>query len=168
MCFGEREQWDRMLALLTFLLLILPFYQGMNRYLLQTYGGASVHQFSAVFLIIDGVAFMAESAIFFAMSRNLSNSRSVYFYCIVLVLLVVDSCWGGFAVQHAGEGAKAAIYSWIMLNVAMSVILGILAYFGSKYSARANSGLIVATAGTVAMFIRTIFDYLISWDFYFS
>lgn len=52
-CVSEREngaiQWDRMLALLTFLLLILPFYQGMNRYLLQTYGGASVHQFSAVF-----------------------------------------------------------------------------------------------------------------------
>jgi hypothetical protein len=45
-------QWKSTFALLTFLLLVLPFYQGMNRYLLQTYGTPGT-KFSAVFLVID-------------------------------------------------------------------------------------------------------------------
>jgi hypothetical protein len=157
-------QWDRTLALLTFLLLILPFYQGMNRYLLQTYGGIPTPQFSALFLIFDGIAFMTESAIFFAMSRNLSNSRSVYFYWIVFVLLLVDSCWGISSVQHASEGAKVAIYSWIKLNAVTCAFLLFLILALARWFSKA----VVAGVGTAAMLVRTVVDYMISWDFYFS
>lgn len=156
-------QWDRLLALFTFLLLILPFYQGMNRYLLQTYGGpaASSNQ-AAVFLIIDGVAFMAESALFFAMSRNLANSRWVYFYCIVLALLAVDTIWGLLALQHATSGASVAIRSWIKLNAVSCVFLLLLIWLGRRFPAFA-----VALVSAFAMLVRTILDYIISWDFYF-
>jgi hypothetical protein len=165
---------DRIFALLTFLSFILPFYQGMNRYLLQTYGGTPTPQFAPVFLIIDGVSFMAESAIFFAMSRNLANDRWAYFYSIVIVLLIVDSCWGISALQHASEGAKTAIRSWITLNFITSGILlfalvGLVLsgkyqdILGSRY---ANA--VVAGVATIGMVIRTTFDYVISWDFYFS
>jgi hypothetical protein len=152
------------LALLTFLLLVLPFYQGMNRYLLQTYGTpTSGEKFSAVFLIIDGVAFMAESALFFAMSRNLPNARWSYFYSIVLVLLLVDTCWGISAIQHASSQAQVAIRSWIALNAGSCVFLLALIWWGRKFS-----DVWVALVGMIATLIRTIFDYLISWDFYFS
>jgi hypothetical protein len=157
-------QWDRTLALLTFLLLILPFYQGMNRYLLQTYGGTPTPQFSPLFLIFDGVAFMAESAIFFAMSRNLSDSRAVCFYWMVFVLLLVDSFSGFSAVQHARECAKVAIYSWIVLNVVTCAGLLLILAFAKRFSSMAA----VAAVGTAAMLARTVTDYMISWDFYFS
>ena len=157
-------QWDRSLALVTFLLLILPFYQGMNRYLLQTYGGpAAAGNQAAVFLIIDGVAFLVESALFFAMSRNLPNSRWVYFYSIVLALLAVDTIWGISALQHASSGASVAIWSWIKLNACSCMLLLGLIGWGRKFSALA-----VASVGAAAMLARTILDYIISWDFYFS
>ena len=155
-------QWDRIPALLTFLLLVLPFYQGMNRYLLQTYGTSGT-KFSAVFLVLDGVAFMAESALFFAMSRNLPNSRWAYFYWIVLALLVVDTCWGFSAIQHASPAALATIGMWMKLNAAFSVALLLLMWLGTKVPDFA-----VAMLGMLAMLVRTIFDYRISWDFYFS
>lgn len=157
-------QWDRSLALITFLLLILPFYQGMNRYLLQTYGGpAAASNQAAVFLIIDGVAFMAESALFFAMSRNLPNSRWVYFYWIVLALLAVDTIWGISALQHASNCASVAIWSWIRLNAGTCIFLLLLIGVGRKFS-----DLSVASVGAAAMLARTIGDYIISWDFYFG
>lgn len=159
-------QWDRTFALLTFLLLILPFYQGMNKYLLQTYGGTAPSSagFSPVFLIFDGVAFLIESALFFAMSRNLANSRGAYFYWIVLALLAVDSLWGVSAIQHASEGAKVTIMSWIKLNVGFVLFLLFL-ILGLK---RWLPVLAVVAIGTIAMLVRTIMDYWISWDFYFS
>ena len=53
--------WTKLYALAIFLLLIRPFYQGMNRYLLMTYGEqAPTPRPHSVFLIIDGVAFMTE------------------------------------------------------------------------------------------------------------
>jgi uncharacterized RDD family membrane protein YckC len=106
---------------------------------------------------------MAESALFFAMSRNLPNSRWTYFYWIVLALLVVDTCWGFSAIQHASPEASATICRWIMLNAAFSVGLLGLRWLGTKVS-----NFTVAMVGMFAMLVRTIFDYWISWDFYFS
>ncbi len=113
---GGDIQWDRLPALLTFLVLILPFYQGMNRYLLLTYGAvpASQHQYSAIALIIDGAAFMVELAVFFAMSRNLANSRWRYFYWIVLFLLVVDTLWGFSALLHPHDTTTPILQGWMI------------------------------------------------------
>jgi hypothetical protein len=159
---GGDIQWDRLPALLTFLFLILPFYQGMNRFLLLNYGGesASQHHYSAIALIIDGVAFMAESAVFFAMSRNLANSRWRYLYGIVLFLLLIDSCWGLTVLARTSD---PTVLGWVVLNIAFSIVLVILIWRGPKFSDSS-----VAIAGTAAMLIRTIIDYWISWDFYFS
>jgi hypothetical protein len=160
-------QWDRTLGLITFLLLILPFYQGMNRYLLQTYGVAAApsHPWPAVRFVLDGAAFLIESAVFFAMSRNLVNNRWRYFYSIVLVLLLVDSCWGLSALAYASPGASVAIESWIKLNVGFSIFLVLLIWLGKKWD---WDDLAVAVIGAIAMLGRTICDYVISWDFYFS
>jgi hypothetical protein len=167
-CVSEKKhgaiECNRLPALFTFLLLILPFYQGMDRYLLQTYGGAAAAGNQASkFLVIDGVAFMAESALFFAMSRNLSNSRWVYFYWIVGALLIVDTCWGAFALLHVPSCASATIQSWMILNVATCVGLLFVLWL-----VRRCSDLTVASVGAIAMFARTFGDYWISWDFYFG
>jgi uncharacterized membrane protein len=162
---GGEIQWDRLPALLTFLLLVLPFYQGMNRYLLLTYGGepAAQHHYSTISLIIDGASFMVESAVFFAMSRNLANSRWQYFYLIVLFLLVVDTLWGLSTHLHPHDQTTPVLKSWMVLNLVFAVIVALLIRFG-----RGLTDAQTAIVGTVAMFIRTVIDYVLSWDFYFS
>lgn len=105
---GEFIHWNRLYSLGSFLLLILPFYQGMNRYLLVTYGvGGSLPQPYAPFLIIDGAAFMVESALFFVLSRTLRLEEWQKFYWVVFVLLVFDSLWGITIHLHSNTEANA-------------------------------------------------------------
>jgi hypothetical protein len=164
---GGSIQWDRMAGLLTFLLLMLPFYNGMNRYLLLTYGGepGADHKYSAIASIIDGATFLAESAAFFAMSRNLAETRWKYFYWMVLFLLVVDTCWGFSAQLHPHDETTQILTGWMKLNLEFSGVLLLLIFVGSGFKDRDRT---IAIFGTFAMLIRTIIDYWIFWDFYFS
>ena len=53
---GDRTiQWDRLPALISFLFLIVPFYQGMSRYFYITYSDINkMPQPYSVFLMFDG------------------------------------------------------------------------------------------------------------------
>lgn len=152
--------WDRVLALFSFLLLIVPFYQGMSRYFFITYSDpAKFPQPYSAFLMFDGFAFMCESALFFIMSRALSLAQWRRYYCSVLVLLAVDSLWGVVAQTTHGT----AIAPWIYLNVVFGIVL-IIILFVFRHEARSYYA---SSFGLAAMFVRTFFDYYFSWNFYF-
>jgi nucleoside 2-deoxyribosyltransferase len=161
---NEYINWGKLYALAAFLLLILPFYQGMNKYLLITYGdlneGARPH---SIFLIIDGLAFMLESALFFAMSRTLGLEHWARFYVVVFILLAVDSLWGFSVRLHSNAASVRVIEHWTMLNLVTIVLLALLIEFGRSFP-RPH---LLASLGLVGMLARTILDYWISWDFYF-
>lgn len=111
---GDRVvHWDRLPALIAFLVLVFPFYQGMSRYFFTTYGNLDVlpKPYSAS-LMFDGIAFTCESALFFVMSRALSPSQWWRYNITVLVLLLIDSIWGVLANLIHGT----PIESWIILN----------------------------------------------------
>jgi hypothetical protein len=153
-------QWDRLLALFSFLLLIVPFYQGMSRYFFVTYSDPlKVPQPYSAFLMFDGVAFMCESALFFVMSRALSLAQWRRYYWSVLSLLAVDSLWG--TVAETTHGIQIA--PWIILNVVFGIIL-VAILFWFRREARSYSA---ASIGLAAMFVRTVLDYYFSWNFYF-
>ncbi len=87
--------WDRLPALLSFLFLAFPFFHGMSRYFFVTY----IHTTTppphyAVYLMIDGIAFLFESAMFFVMSRTLSAGQWRRYYLSVLLLLAIDVAVG--------------------------------------------------------------------------
>lgn len=156
--------WQKLYALASFLLLILPFYQGMNRYLLITYGEqAPTPKPDSVFLIIDGVSFMIESALFFAMSRTLGIDKWQRFYWIVFTLLVVDSAWGSTVWMHATPPASEVIAAWLILNAVTAIFIFLFIIFGPCL----RKLHVLAALGTFAMLVRTVRDYWISWDFYF-
>jgi hypothetical protein len=156
--------WQKLYALASFLLLILPFYQGMNRYLLITYGEqAPTPKPDAVFLIIDGASFMIESALFFAMSRTLGIDKWRRFYWVVFTLLVVDSVWGATVMMHATSPASEVIARWLKLNVVTAIFILLFIIFGRRF----RKLHLLAALGTFAMLVRTVCDYRISWDFYF-
>jgi hypothetical protein len=57
--------WKRLPALLSFLFLIWPFFQGMNRYFYATYKPDALPQPYSLYLSIDGILFTIEAALFF-------------------------------------------------------------------------------------------------------
>lgn len=156
-------QWEKLYALGSFLFLILPFYQGMNKYLLVTYGEnvPAASRPGAVFLIIDGVAFMIESAFFFVMSRTLGLDQWKRFYWVVAVLLVVDSVWGLTAGLHAN--GSPVIQSWVKLNVVTVPAILVFLFLFRK----ATNLHWPAAIGMFGMLVRTVMDYWLTWTFYF-
>src|SRR5579872_480039 len=68
--------WPKLPALCSFLLLIIPFYQGMSRYFFVTYADLSkLPEPYSIYLMIDTTFFLAESALFFVMSRTLAMEK---------------------------------------------------------------------------------------------
>jgi hypothetical protein len=159
---------EKLYALASFLLLILPFYQGMNKYLLSTYGesaqGPSPHP---AFIIIDGLSFMAESALFFAMSRTLDLKFFNRFYWLAIILLTIDSVWGLTVDLHSNTNAAKTVEQWVALNIITIILAAPLNYFFGKVATDLSLR-VPAMVGLLGMLIRTVVDYKISWDFYFG
>jgi hypothetical protein len=151
--------WDRLVTLLSFLLLIFPFYQGTFRYFVFTYGDANaVPDYYSAYIMFDSIAFLAEAALFFIMSRALSPSHWDTYYGSVLVLLFLDSFWGLMAAKFH----HTPIEAWIYLNIGFGVIVGVMLLARKKLSNE-----IATAAGFTAVLIRTGLDYYLSWNFYF-
>jgi hypothetical protein len=154
--------WDRLPALLAFVFLIVPFFQGTVRYFYLTY--ESKQQLPAnydQFLLIDGASFLTEAALFFAMSRAITPTRWRALYGCIICLLVVDSIWSGIEYWHGALPSP----DWIVLNIGLSVILVVL-----LLSIRTYEGWKMWAAlcfGAAAVIIRTVLDYQWGWTYYF-
>ena len=154
---GKFIHWNGLYSLCSFLLLILPFYQGMNRYLLVTYGDVAALPTSGPFLV--SAEFMVESALFFVLSRTLRPEEWQHFYWVVVVLLVFDSIWWILrAPPHA------TIQGWTILNLVTSIFILALLLLGRRLPYQPH---LPAAIGTAAMLVRTIIDYWVSWSLFF-
>lgn len=157
---ARRLAWDRLPALLSLLVLILPFYQGMSRYFFLTYGRveAMPHPYAA-FLCFDSVNFLVESALFFIMTQALPAASWRRFSGAVLTLLMVDCVWVGMSTWlHASP-----IEPWMLVNIgASAVLLGVL--IGVP---RQAPPLTVAIGVLLLVLCRSGLDYALSWSFYF-
>jgi hypothetical protein len=154
---AEKEEdrhihWDRLWSLISFLFLIIPFFQGMSRYYYVEYVDNKITAHYAIWLIFDGVAFLIEAALFFVMSRTLSPVLWQRFYLSVLALFVVDSVWALFSY----ETHHVPILPWLALNVTSIIVFTTLIY---KFRAPRTA--------CIAVVIRTILDYYVMWYFYF-
>jgi hypothetical protein len=152
--------WNRLPALLSCLLLVLPFYQGMNRYFFLTYGRmeAMPRPYSA-YLTFDCLNFLAEVVLFFIMAHALPAVRWRRVNGAVLALLLVDCAWVGLSTWlHASP-----IEPWMLVNIGASVVLlALLVGMPAQCPPM--------TAATMAMLVvlgRTGLDYWLSWSFYF-
>lgn len=153
--------WDRIGPLLILLLFLLPFFQGMNRYFFVTYGDASaLPRPYAVSLIVDGLFFSLEAALFFVMSRSLSPQRWRRFFASVLALLTADSLWAWIAIAWH----NSPVEPWLILNVISGIATLVL--LGLCRSEKELRPFVTAIA-VVAALVRTVVDYNAMWSFYF-
>ncbi len=150
--------WGRILGLISFLLLIVPFFQGMHRYYYTVYMVPTRPQPYAIFLSFDAFIFLVDAALFFVMSRALAIEQWHRFYFTVLLLLIVDSVWGVVVFLFHSD----AVLRWLVLNAVTIPIFVLLRYFFRDPKSVWGAGLCFLTMAS-----RTISDYYIMWDFYY-
>ena len=154
------QLWHRLPSLLSFLLLILPFYQGMSRYFFLTYGQVeTMPRPYAAYLSFDCVNFLAEVVLFFILAHALPAARWRRFAGAALTLLVMDCVWVGLSTWlHASP-----IEPWMLVNVGSGVVLlGLLVGMPAQCPRVTASCAVMLLVGC-----RTALDYWLSWSFYF-
>lgn len=145
-------------ALLSFIIIIVTFYLGMDRYFWRSYITPQALPSSyAAHLMFDSFLFMMESALFFAMSRNLHEDRWRTFYGLVAVLLVVDIVW----CIHGSILGPSSFVGWIEWDVIFLVCIGVLLRFKPRDRLAAFSGLAVTA-------MITVVSYSVFWKLYFA
>ncbi len=121
----ERKlHWDQLLALVSFLLLVLPFFQGMSGHFFIEYHEGPMRDTYAKWLLLDCIAFTVEGALFFVLSRTVSARQWERFYFTVVLLLVVDGAWA-FIELMFHDSAALAIRTWFWLDLVFLVLFGL-------------------------------------------
>ena len=150
--------WDRLMALVALLLLLIPFYHGMGRYFYNVYRTNDRPDPYSAFLVLDALAFTLEASLFFVMSRALPRVQWRRFYTAVVCILIIDTLWGSIVwLSHT-----QSIIGWVILNlVFLPIFIVILCRF-PKYESKWGPSLSLLVMG-----IRTVADYATAWKFYF-
>jgi hypothetical protein len=150
---------DRIPALISFMLLVVPFYHGMSRYLFDVYiQPQRLAPDYGFFLAADCLAFTFEAWIFFVLSRCLQEVQWRRFYFWVMSLLSFDGIWGAYTMA-IGRAPAAA---WVLVNfVTVGLLLGIWGRVRDDHSR------FYPRLATVVILVRTIVDFWLSWRFYF-
>jgi hypothetical protein len=154
-----------MLNVLTFILIIVPFYHGAVRHLFATYverGGSKRIKNGA--LLADFFLLFFEGCLFVMMASVLNDTMT--FGWVLVALLVLDSVWGFLAwLAFTGAQAQYAERIWSLMNVITAVLLAlILIFFDPTFISRP----LLSEVGIFAIIaLRTIVDYTLCWSFYF-
>lgn len=145
-------------SLISFVVLVVTFYLGMDRYFWSTYSSQpSISKNYPIHLMLDSGLFMFESALFFAMSRNLHKDRWREFYKLVAILLIPDIIW----CIHGSLLGPRSFAGWIASDFIFLMIIIALRYM--RPSDRWGTGL-----GMVFTVAITAFGYWYWWPLYFG
>lgn len=156
-----------MILYASFLLTIVPFYQGMNRFLYATHVVRPLEKPSSRSspLLLDIYVFVIMSGLLFAMGRFLGNA-STFFY-IWSSLLALDVVWS-LVVWQVQDSRKPL---WALNNLkwlAAAWVYWAVVYVFSKTSCSSKDAVLWLQYGFVGFEVgRTFYDYKINWSFYF-
>ncbi len=139
-----------------FLLIVIPFHQGANRYLDETYitDDLKVRKFTG---LVDFAFFFMEAILFYIMSLFIQNNG--YFYFWTLVVFATDLVWLAF-VYFENHDLFMKINQWFYLNIGAAIL--IVVFLISKQMDEAYKWYLLA----FLLLVRTVMDYGFSWPFY--
>jgi hypothetical protein len=111
--------WERLPALLAFMIIFFQFFESMAEYFYSTYLNPKTSlEFVPGYLIFDSILFMLEGCCFFMMSRSLAPHRWRRFYGSVLTLMLIDIGWTGIN-QLRGLHVGA----WLAIDTATVLVI---------------------------------------------
>jgi hypothetical protein len=158
-------KFDQAINLLTFIVLLVPFYHGAVRHLFATYvedGGSSRIKNGA--LLADFFLLFFEGCVFVMLASVLNKTET--FAVVLIFLLLLDSLWGFLAgLAFTGAQAQHAERIWAMINVCTSVLIIVLLVFGEDVFI--TKPMLSQAALLAIIALRTVLDYFFSWNFYF-
>lgn len=164
---GEVSKAGSTILYATFVFTLVPFYQGMNRFLYATHVVRPLEKPNARYspLLFDIWAFLLMSSILFALGYYITDP--VKFFYLWSALLLIDIVWTSLV--WVIQGSRRPIWAvnnliWLGLGWLYWVIVyglsGIPA-FDAKVLESLAFGFVFFEIG------RTVFDYKINWEFYF-
>ena len=145
---------------------IVPFYQGMNRFLYETHVVRPLEKpdFKSSPMLLDIYSFLLMGSAIFAMGRFVDNPPN--FFYLWSILLIVDVAWS--LIVWKIQKSRAPIWAlnnffWLALSWAL---WGINHNFPELLAGSAKDR--IATYGlAILQIFRSILDYKINWKFYF-
>ena len=154
-----------------FLSIVVPFYHGAHRYLDDTYvlGLRSAKSFA---LILDFWGLFIEALLLFLLALLV---ESEWFFIILLVLLLWDTCWVGLTQLTAASTPlsnevykKPFHYAWWAILNGITIVLVFFTVFSRLISvALWNTDNLRIGAACGLVVVRTVLDYILVWDFYY-
>jgi len=151
---------ERAPAFLALLLVLVPFYHGMNRHLDVCYIENAEGQRAEAALLFDFVVFFIDSCLLFAVAYSIGHGLRPFVF--LGILLGVDVVWS--AISHFIHYTLTEVRSvkrWAVINfgaVGASLFVGLNEWYAPGSKAWL---LLVIALG------RTVCDYAFCWSFYF-
>ncbi len=157
----SRVQWDRLPSLLSLLITVVPFYQGMTQWFSVMYSPVQTHQPYGLWLLVDCSAFTLEGGLFFVLARSLPKELWSRFNYGAIALLCLDILWGVLA----WICRTSSIRSWVIVNIcAVFILMGVLLIF--RRSAL-RPAMLASLVVLMVLLGRTVADYWTGWPYYF-
>ena len=151
---------------LSLLVTIVPFYQGMNRFLYATHVVRPLEKPGSRSspLLVDIYAFVFMSCIIFAMGRFLKDP--VGFFYLWSTLLAVDVTWSIFVWRF--QDSRNPLWAWNNLTfLVLAWLYWIALHTPSNWPYRFLWPEFLPYGFVLFEIARSIFDYRINWKFYF-
>jgi hypothetical protein len=150
--------WDRIWALIAFVMLVVPFSLRMARHFFDTYLASVPPRPYSAFLIFDSCFFTLEAVLFFVLSRSLPLVQWQRFYITVVILLLLDAIWDLITTFYY----VPTTWCWGIINDITAVLL--IAILVTWRKSNSPIGVAIATFVVIA---RTVADYWIDFSYYF-
>jgi hypothetical protein len=160
---------SRFVSLIVFLLMVIPFFQGNQRYLFLQYieplhGTNPPKVIKALWLNFDCTIFTLEAGLFFVMARSLSAHRWQQFYAAIIVLLTLDFLWA--LVERSREAAIPREWLWydIMMALIFAAIIAV-DWFLIKYKRDKDFNYLCYWAASIVAILSLLYGYIYQIDY---
>jgi hypothetical protein len=160
---------SRVVSLLVFLLMIVPFFQGNQKYLYLQYieplhGPKPPKSISALWINFDCIVFSIEAGLFFLMARSLSAHRWQQFYAAIIVLLSLDLVWAALE-KYRGAAVPS---EWLWFDGLVALLLAAiiaLDWFWIRYDRDNNLNRYCFWGASIVTILCLIFGYYYEIDY---
>jgi len=152
---------------LAFLVTLIPFYHGSLRHLEMAYVESGGNRVRTGALLGDFIILFIESCLLLAVAILLPKPR--FFAWGLAILLGLDAIWGFSVYQvFSGKVKLEAELCWAKINILAFLVLVIYLVTTGIFLRKADGGqpelpIVIPLVSVV----RTGFDYLLCWGFYF-
>lgn len=148
---------DCLPTFLAFLVTLVPFYHGANRYMDDIYLSPST-KIRPLTGLVDYLFFILEAITFYALALFIPYAKPFFIY--LGILFSIDIIWLIFSYFNTPSPFNK-VQHWLILNLLMAIILYFLIFSPVMLDDMKKWILL-----TVFIIARSVLDYILSWGFF--